>query len=213
MTVPAHPKIYHIVHVDRLNSILNDGALLSDAVIVQRGPSGTTIGMNHIKGRRLNELQLISHPGLFVGQCIPFNFCPRSVMLFLIYKGNAPDLTYKDGQEPIIHLEADLHKTVSWARINHLRWVFTLTNAGSRFFEDRADLQNLAELDWDAIAATKWQMCKEGKQAEFLIEQRFPWELVERIGVYSDRVQRLVNQAIRMATHKPVVFKNPAWYY
>lgn len=30
MTVPAQPKIYHIVHVDRLPSIIADGCLWCD---------------------------------------------------------------------------------------------------------------------------------------------------------------------------------------
>ncbi len=30
MTVPAQPKLYHIVHVDRLRSIVADGHLWSD---------------------------------------------------------------------------------------------------------------------------------------------------------------------------------------
>lgn len=36
MPVPERPKIYHIVHVDRLHSILNDSHLFCDAEIVRR---------------------------------------------------------------------------------------------------------------------------------------------------------------------------------
>ena len=72
MTVPAQPKIYHIVHVDRLPSIIADGYLWCDAEILRRAPSGTTIGMSSIKQRRLNELTLTSHSGLHVGDCVPF---------------------------------------------------------------------------------------------------------------------------------------------
>ena len=50
--VPPQPKIYHIVHVDRLPSIVADGFLWCDAEIVRRAPPGTTIGMNGIKQRR-----------------------------------------------------------------------------------------------------------------------------------------------------------------
>lgn len=131
MAVPAQPKIFHICHVDRLASIVAAGGLLSDAAVVQAAVPGTVIGMNHIKQRRLQELRLNSHPGLYVGQCVPFYFCPRSVMLFLIHRQNA-DLAYKGGQGPIIHLEADLHATVAWANAQPRRWAFTLSNAGSR---------------------------------------------------------------------------------
>jgi hypothetical protein len=74
MTVPAQPKIYHIVHVDRLPSIIADGHVWCDAEIIRRSPPGTTVGMNHIKQRRL-QLSLTSHPQLHVGDCVPFYFC------------------------------------------------------------------------------------------------------------------------------------------
>lgn len=88
MPVPDRPKIYHIIHIDRLASIVADGFLWSDATMAQRQGAGTTIGMHRIKARRLNELNLSCHPDLRVGQCAPFYFCPRSVMLYLIYCRN-----------------------------------------------------------------------------------------------------------------------------
>lgn len=104
MDVPGQPKIYHIVHVDRLASLIQDGYLWCDAEMQQRAQqgrtSGTNIGMNNIKQRRLT-LPLRSHAGLHVGDCVPFYFCPRSVMLYLIYQANHPELTYRGGQEPI----------------------------------------------------------------------------------------------------------------
>lgn len=118
MTVPEQPKLYHIVHVNRLPSIVADSHLWCDREVLRRveegSELGTTIGMSDIKRRRLGELKLASHPELFVGDCVPFYFCPRSVMLYLIHKANHQDLTYRGGQEPIIHLEADLHAVVEW---------------------------------------------------------------------------------------------------
>lgn len=68
---PAQPKLYHIVHVDRLPSIVGDGCLWCDREVFRRAPQGTelgtTIGMSSIKQRRLNVLRLASHPDLFVG--------------------------------------------------------------------------------------------------------------------------------------------------
>jgi len=213
MPIPIEPKIYHIIHVDRLPSIIADGSLWCDAEIVLRSPPGTTIGMNGIKQRRLQELTLTSHPGLYVGGCVPFYFCPRSIMLYLIYQSNHPELEFRGGQEPIIHLEADLKHTVAWANAQNQRWAFTLSNAGAYYFEDRCDLGNLNEIDWDAVQAEKWKKCKEGKQAEFLVEQQFPWELVSRIGVKSLRVNRLVEAALEATAHKPRVETKLDWYY
>lgn len=210
---PEQPKIYHIVHVDRLPSIVSDGCLWCDAEVVERSPSGTTIGMNNIKERRLTELTLTSHPDLYVGGCVPFYFCPRSVMLYLIYQGNHSELTYRGGQGPIVHLQADLRASVAWAEEQGRRWAFTLSNAGSYYFEDRSDLAALDEINWQAVRATDWRNLKGGKQAEFLVERSFPWTLVERIGVLSPSVYRQATNAIAGATHRPRIEVRRNWYY
>ena len=85
MTVPAQPKLYHITHVDRLPSIVADQCLWCDREIQRRNPPGTTIGMNSIKQRRLDELRLASFPALFVCDCVPLYLCPRSIILHLVY--------------------------------------------------------------------------------------------------------------------------------
>lgn len=217
MTVPAQPKLYHIVHVDRLPSIVADGRLWCDREVLRRAPQGselgTTIGMSSIKQRRSNELKLASHPDLFVGDCVPFYFCPRSVMLYLIDRCNHPELTYRGGQEPILHLEADLHAVVRWAQQQGLRWAFTLSNAGSTYFEDRCDLGQLGEIDWAAVQARDWRDLKEGKQAEFLLEKAFSWRLVERIGVKSMQTYRLAMSALPSLGRRPAVEVRPEWYY
>lgn len=211
--VPQNPKIYHIVHVDRLASIVASKGLLCDAVMEKHSDIGTNIGLKNIKSRRLNECALQSHSGLFVGQCVPFYFCPRSVMLYMYHMNNDPNLTYKGGQGPIVHLAADLHEVVNWANQNEIRWAFTLSNAGSSYFEDRAELEKLDELDWQVIAANMWSGKQDRKQAEFLIEHSFPWELVSRIGVKSQEVYSQVNMILQDAEHTPHSEIKPNWYY
>ena len=71
MAAPAHPKIYHIVHADRLPSIVADGALWCDAAMVKRAGSGPTIGMGSIKARRL-RLPVDCHADDKVGDYVPF---------------------------------------------------------------------------------------------------------------------------------------------
>jgi len=219
MPVPANPKLYHIIHVDRLPSVMADGCLWSDGEVQRRGCGGTTIGMGSIKRRRLTRNVLASHRGLMVGECVPFYFCARSVMLYLLYQGNHVDLTYRGGQGPIVHLVYDLGAVVAWAEANARRWAFTLSNAGSRYFEDRADLSCLDEVHWDAVHATKWSgpgvdsSIKEGKQAEFLVEQQVPWSLAERIAVSSQDIYQQVAAALQANRHRPPVTIRPEWYY
>ena len=212
MPAPADPSIYHIVHVDRLASIVADGCLWCDAEVMRRRSPGTAIGMSEIKARRL-ERPLDSRPGLQVGDCVPFYFCPRSAMLYVIHKANHPNLAYRGGQEPIVHLEANLRETVAWADSMGRQWVFTLSNAAASYSEDLCDLAQLDKIDWDAVQARDWKSRKDGKQAEFLIERSFPWTLVRRIGVRSRGTWLCAVAAVRASTHRPPVEVACGWYY
>ena len=218
MTVPPRPKLYHIVHIDRLASIVSDGQLMCDARMSQRQEVGTMIGMRSIKQRRLG-LPISCHSGLRVGDCVPFYFCHRSVMLYLIHRGNNPELSYQDGQGPIAHLEFDMHEAIAWAEQNRRRWAFTLSNAGAYYFEDRCDIGQLGEINWEAVRANQWAgngvpaSLKEGKQAEFLVEKSVPWELVNRVGVINRTMAQRVSAALPESGHRPTVEIMQSWYY
>jgi hypothetical protein len=215
MTDVSGPRrIYHITHVDNLPSILAAGGLWSDAAMIARGGPAASIGMGGIKQRRLG-LSVRCHSGDHVGDYVPFYFCPRSIMLYVIKCRNHPDLSYQDGQGPIVHLEADLHETVSWADGEGRRWAFSLSNAGTFYTEFRNRLDDLDEVDWEAVAARDFRdrQIKEGKQAEFLVRDLFPWRLVRRIGVASPSIQSRVVRAISGSMHRPVVEVRPDWYY
>jgi hypothetical protein len=210
----ARPKIYHITHVDNLAAIARSGALLSDAEMVATGGPVAGIGMSNIKRRRLG-LPVNCNPGTNVGDYVPFYFCPRSVMLFVIHCGNHPELAYRGGQGPIVHLEADLHDVVAWAARGGKPWAFSLSNAGARYTEFGNQLSGLARINWAAVTATDFRSpdVKEAKQAEFLVYGAFPWTLVSRIGVRSMGVRAQATVAIAGARHQPQIEILPAWYY
>ena len=176
------------------------------------------IGMTSIKQYRLTR-PIKSHENLKVGDCVPFYFCPRSIMLYVISMGNHPELNYRGGQRPIVHLEADMHEVVNWANAHKQRWAFTTSNAGSSYFRDYSDLRHLNEINWEAVRANKWSgididvAIKEGKQAEFLLEHSFPWHLVSRIGMQSKRVYPTIRNALQRASHRPTVQVKTDWYY
>ncbi len=183
---PDHPAIYHILHVDRLPSVLEEDCLWCDAVMGRRASGGTTIGISSIKERCIS-LPLDGHPGTHVGDYVPFCFCPRSIMLYVIYRANHPELAYRDGQGPIIHLEADLNEVVAWAESVGRKWAFSTSNAGAYYATFNCALSELERVDWDAVASKDFRepLVKEGKQAEFFVQESFPWSLVSRIGVIS----------------------------
>lgn len=214
MTVPKNPKIVHIIHVDRLPSIIKEGCLWCDAEAAKRSLAGTTIGIGEIKQRRMSH-PLTSHPTLKVGECVPFYFCARSIMLYVIHRRNHENLMFRGGQEPIVHLVANMRKTVRWAEGSRLHWAFTLSNAGAGYFEDRCTLDDLGDIDWDAVRARDWRdpTVKEHKQAEFLVENHFAWQLVSGIGVMNNAVRRQVAKALAKSGHQPTVEVKRDWYY
>lgn len=181
---PNPTRIYHITHVDNLASILNDDGLLSDAEMLARGSPQIAVGMGEIKTNRM-RLPVKCHESDTVGEYVPFYFCPRSIMLYLLYMANHPGLTYRDGQGPIVHLELDLERTAEWATDCGSRWAFSLANAGAAYAPFRSSLAQLGEVAWSAVAATDFRdpKVKEGKQAEFLVQRFVPWGLVKHIGV------------------------------
>lgn len=212
--LPGRPPIYHITHVENLASIIASAGLRPDASISSRGGPAASIGLETIKGRRL-RLPVKCHPGDRVGDYVPFYFCPRSIMLYLIHRANHPELGYRGGQEPIVHLEADLHEAVAWAESAGHRWAFSLSNAGAVYAEFRSSLDQLDELDWTAVASRDFreEHIKEGKQAEFLMHQFFPWHLVRRIGVLSLSIRDRVVREISGLASRPIVELRQDWYY
>jgi ssDNA thymidine ADP-ribosyltransferase, DarT len=212
---PDHPRIYHITHFDNLASLAAEGALWSDAVMLQRGGPPSAIGMSTIKKRRLEELRMTCHPGTFVGEYVPFYFCPRSIMLYLLHMGNHPELTYRGGQGPIVHLVADLQEAVGWAEAHGQGWGFSLSNAGARYTEFRCSFDDLGEVDWDAVANNDFRSSevKEGKQAEFLMYQSFPFGLVREIGVHSEVVAQRTKTAVAGIQGAPPIVVRRDWYF
>jgi ssDNA thymidine ADP-ribosyltransferase, DarT len=219
MAIPNQPKIYHIVHASNLASIVEDGFLWSDSIMNERGGPPANIGMPGIKSARL-AMPVTCHADTCVGQYVPFNFCPRSVMLNIISYANHPNLTYRGGQEPIIHLEADLFEVIGWANANDQRWAFCLGNARAVYATFRSKIEELAMLNWQAIQSKSFRDpdTKEAKQAEFLLEKGFPWHLIERIGYINKSISPTcevlasITDALKGAAHRPIVDKCNDWY-
>ena len=208
---PARPKIYHITPVDNLPSIVGNNALYSDALMISRGGPSVAIGMSEIKRRRLT-LRVRCHPGTNVGDYVPFFYCPRSFMLYLLWKANHPDVSYRGGQDGIVHLELDLMSVVSWAVANGAPWAISFSNAGSRYARHSNDITSLSDLDWDSIENHNFSSpeIKENKQAEFLCHTSVAWPLVERVGVLNRGTENLAYKAIESSAHHPTVARIPA---
>ena len=97
---PRQPNVYHITHVDNLPAIVDEGSLVCDREMIRRGGPAQAVGMSEIKRRRVEQLAVDCHPGTMVGDYVPFYFCPRSVMLYVIHMANHRELAYRGGQGP-----------------------------------------------------------------------------------------------------------------
>lgn len=215
-TPPIQPKIFHITHVDNLASIVADNHIEADGRRMRCGGNQTSIGMTEIKQRRLNKIAVSCHPNTMVGDYVPFYFCPRSIMLYILHMGNHPDMAhYRDGQDPILHLQVDMETAINWADQNRIPWTFSDRNAGSYYAAFDNNRNGLAKLDWESIRSNDFRdpVVKEGKQAEFLIHDTCPWHLVEKIGVFNEKIYSQVIDILQNARHKPVVSIKKTWYF
>ena len=210
----AERRIYHITHVDNLQAIAAAGLLYSDASMMQQGGPSVSIGMSKIKTRRLS-LPVKSQEGTYVGEYVPFYFCPRSVMLYIIYCENNPDLQFQEGQDFIAHISASVDKVLSWAEKNSRRWAITSANAGARYTRFSSQREHIERLKWDHINATDWgnSKVKESKQSEFLMFGSFPWSLIDEIGVLNHNASSRAHTALEGDPKAQCIRVRPDWYY
>lgn len=170
------------------------------------------IAHRHIKERRARRIVPIA-PGGTLADYVPFYFAPRSPMLFAIHTGSVEG--YTEGQIEVLHL------VTSVETIQKKKFPFAFTDghaeiAFSRFYDD---VSALDQIDWDIIKATYWNDTdqdndkKRRRQAEFLVYQFFPWELVEEIGVINDTVAERVKGILSSLRKYPEVMIQKKWYY
>jgi hypothetical protein len=212
---PANAKLYHITHVDNLAAMAAATYIYSDAKRIALGLETNVVGMSKIKKRRLNEIEVACHAGTMVGQYVPFYYCPRSVMLYILHKGNHPDLDYTEGQDPIVHLQVDLEECLDWAQANDVRWAISPVNAGARYADFYKTRAQLDEIDWIAVANRDFRSpaVKEKKQAEFLVYGALPWSLVEHIGVFDAKIGKLARSGVGRTGPRPTIRVENSWYY
>ncbi len=215
MSIPFQPKIYHITPISNLEGMFAAGGIRSDANCLKYNLNATIIGMSKIKQRRLKDLEVKCYPGKKVGEFVPFYFCPRSVMLYILYKGNHPDISYQEGQNNIVHLELDLKSVTAWANKHYQPWALSDRNAGAIYTQFSNDFNDLQYLDWKAIQATDFREAsvKDGKQAEFLLYDFLPLHLIEKIGVYNQSVYEEVGNSLKKYGQSIPVSIMRHWYF
>lgn len=201
-------KAYHITDVENLAGIIATTGLLSDARM--QGVSSTGIGYGHIKERRLTCFKVSCVAGQpFVGEFVPFYYCPRSVMLFTVNKGatGRPE----GCQRTILHLVTDTGTLIAGGR----EWAISDGNAGAAHTSFYNSLGAFDQLDWSSIRATYWSGKQHQKASEFLVRDFVPWSAIAEVACYDNDVAARVRNIIEAggSSHRPVVTVKREWYY
>lgn len=211
MTIP----IYHITAIHNLPSIINSRGIMSRNRLHEAKISYTNIAYEHIQDRRANKSVPCGVGGV-LHDYVPFYFAPRSPMLCTINRGN---VEISQGQQQILHL-------VTTAEIiSNAGLAYTYTDGHavmeySRFYDNIEYLDCFDDIiDWEIMKSKYWSNTeddpdrKRRRQAEFLVDQFFPWNLVTDIGVINSTIQYQVNKLLLKSVHKPNILVRPDWYY
>lgn len=199
--------LYHITDISNLPSILVSGGLLSDCALA--GVAHQVIGYPNIKQRRMTQYRVPCCGNRFVGEFVPFYFCPRSPMLYTVNRGNT-------GRQPgcqtsIVHLVTTVSVAVKQGR----PFAISDGNAAAAYTSFRNDLASLDDpthLRWADINTNQWQGKMHFKQAEFLVADWFDWSAIVFIGCHNSTAAAQV--AYLLPQHGgPNVGVQPDWYY
>jgi hypothetical protein len=199
-------KISHITHVSNLASIIEQDCLWSDYKRIELGLVNQNIGYNHIKQRRLVRPVSVAAGGT-IGQYVPFNFCPRSVMLYVIHCRHDD---FQEGQERVLHLISD----IDTIKLTNENCFFTDIHADLDYAEQIDDFTRINELNIQRIINERyWQDFKEEKQAEFLAFESVKWHTIHQVGVKNQAIADEVAASLLSSQHKPEILIRPEWYY
>ena len=203
---PAELQVFHITDVANLPGIISAGGLRSESAM--SAVAHSVIGYEHIKARRLREIQVPCCRGRFVGEFVPFYFCPRSPMLYVINRGNTGRPA--GYQRRIVHLVSRVAVGIAQGR----EWAISDGNAGAAYPSFYSDFQaGIAAVDWTAVRAHDWRGKTNQKSAEFLVADWFPWSGFEMIGCIDSTIAAEVAGILRSSPHQPTVSVQRGWYY
>ncbi len=204
--------IYHITHLKNLKSIFESDCIWCDSEIKTRSIETQGIAYEAIKQRRARRPVPTCQQG-YLSDYVPFYFAPRSPMLYAIHCGTVEN--YQEGQSSVLHLVSKV-ETVAEKQLP-----FTFTNGHAEMMptEFYESLDDIDKIDWKLMKAEFWNDTEDDinrkwrRQAEFLVHNHFPIELVAGIGVISEEIKSQVEEILRIFKKEITVAVLPQWYY
>lgn len=202
--------IYHITHIDNLQTIVQLGGLWCDSECDKQSIASVGIAYANLKNRRRRTQ--VPLKGGVLADYVPFYFANRSPMLGAIHMGRVDG--YSGGQESVVYLISSVELIAQ----TKVEWCFSDGHAVeslTRYFDTLSDLSNL---DWPVIQSWRWQNTLEDpdrmrrKQAEFLVHSFFSWAWVESVAVMTPKMAHQAISIMQPLSPKLVAVQ-PRWYY
>jgi hypothetical protein len=221
---PPHPlRIFHITAIPNLAGIAKSKKLYANSVLRKKKLQHANIAYQGAQGKRATKL-VAKPPGGVIHDYVPFYFAPRSPMLGTIDRGNVENCPYR--QPDIAHLVTTVDAIVDAG----LPYVFYDYNATLNIATCYSDLKYLAKIDWplffeeprldgyckywnSRIDNPRWVLRMETRQAEFLVHDNVPLDLIKQVGVYNAAKAAEVQEIFDDAKIKITVEVKPDWYY
>jgi hypothetical protein len=209
---PTPTPIYHITAIENLHLVLEAGELRAKRILDQQATGYTNIAHQSIQDRRAH-IRVPCGPRGWLHDYVPFYFAPRSPMLYTISRGNVAG--FAGGQGSIIHLVSSAQAVQEAG----LRFVFTDGHGIMAFTDFYDDLAQLDEVDWPLMRAQYWADTdddldrKRRRQAEFLVQFRFPVSLIGAIGVINQQRKTATEQLLAAHGLDIDVSVQHGWYY
>ncbi|MBI2423598.1 MAG: DUF4433 domain-containing protein [Candidatus Hydrogenedentes bacterium] len=212
--VPEPTYILRMIHISNLSVCIQRRGLHAPNMTPLDGLFWRFIHSAEVQSKR--KIQVIPcGPGGTVHDYVPFYFGPLSPMLLNLKTGRVSG--YNEGQEVLVYLVS----TVQAIESAKLRFVFSDGHGIARLTNWKNESSDLGCVDWAIVRERYWKDTVEDmdrqrrKQAEFLVHQFVPWNLISEIAVFDAKRKRQAEQLLSGnpdAAVPPVVVRRD-WYY
>lgn len=203
-------QIFRITHIHNLPFILQHGLYCQVAGF--QDPGFKSIGYPTLIEYRKERVVPVP-PGGTLHDYIPFYFWYKSPMLYVISKGNDPEVI-PTPQADIVYIVSSIEAL----QVSGSRFVFTDRHAKLEYANFYSDPQDLAQLNWDSIRTDDWGRQfgperREMKMAECLVHNHLPREAIIGVAVMNEHAKSIVDTYLLEKQLQIPVKVKPNFYF
>lgn len=208
---PQLARIFRIVHISNVPSILDQGGLHCQNS-ADRDPNYINIGNTSLIDKRTRRNVPVP-PGGPLSDYVPFYFTPLSIMMYNIKTGYG-GITPRENKD-IVMFVSSIHRLEELA----LPFVFTNQHAYAVDTEFYSDLQHLGKIDWQLLQLRDFKTDDNdpGKQlryqAEALIHRYVPLKAILGIACHNEVIKTNLEALLKERSVELTVRAKPTWYF